>query len=78
MASEVTGSNNTSSMELDIDLNDVLSILGINLPSVPVSGSLPELPKKLKFKPRHNLKSLIKDMIDSDLKLAKKESELRK
>jgi hypothetical protein len=51
MASEVTGSNNTSSMELDIDLNDVLSILGINLPSVPVSGSLPELPKKLKFKP---------------------------
>jgi hypothetical protein len=51
MASEVTGSNNTGSMELDIDLNDVLSILGINLPTVPVSGSLPELPKKLKFKP---------------------------
>jgi GDPmannose 4,6-dehydratase len=34
--------------------------------------------KKLKFKPRHDLKSLIKDMIDSDLKLAKKESELKK
>jgi hypothetical protein len=51
MTSEVTGSNNTGSMELEIDLNDVLSILGINLPSVPVSGSLPELPKKLKFKP---------------------------
>jgi hypothetical protein len=51
MISEVTGSNNTGSMELEIDLNDVLSILGITLPSVPVSGSLPELPKKLKFKP---------------------------
>jgi GDPmannose 4,6-dehydratase len=28
---------------------------------------------KLKFKPKHNLNSLIKDMIDSDLLLAKKE-----
>jgi hypothetical protein len=51
MASEVTGSNNTGSIELEIDLNDVLSILGINIPNVPVSGSLPQLPKKIKFKP---------------------------
>jgi GDPmannose 4,6-dehydratase len=29
--------------------------------------------KKLKFKPKYNLKSLIKDMIDSDMKLAKQE-----
>ena len=29
--------------------------------------------KKFKFKPKYNLKSLIKDMIDSDLMLAKKE-----
>ena len=51
MASEVTGSNNTSSIELEIDLNDVLSILGISLPvSIPSSGSLPELPKKIKLK----------------------------
>ena len=49
MASEVTGSNNTNSVELEIDLNDVLSILGITLPSTPPSGTLPELPKKLKF-----------------------------
>jgi GDPmannose 4,6-dehydratase len=28
---------------------------------------------KLKFKPRHNLNSLIKEMIDNDLLLAKKE-----
>ena len=51
MASEVTGSNNTSSIELEIDLNDVFSILGISLPvSIPSSGSLPELPKKIKLK----------------------------
>lgn len=31
--------------------------------------------KKLKFKPKYNLKSLIKDMIDSDMMLAKKELE---
>jgi GDPmannose 4,6-dehydratase len=30
--------------------------------------------KKLKFKPKHNLNSLIKEMIDSDLLLAKKET----
>ncbi len=51
MASEVTGSNNTGSMELEIDLNDVLSILGITPISVPTTGSLPEIPKKIKFKP---------------------------
>ena len=51
MASEVTGSNNTGSIELEIDLNDILSILGISLSTVPTSGSLPELPKKIKMKP---------------------------
>ena len=51
MASEVTGSNNTGSIELEIDLNDILSILGISLSTVPTSGSLPELPKKIKLKP---------------------------
>jgi GDPmannose 4,6-dehydratase len=30
--------------------------------------------KKLKFKPHYNLNSLIKEMLDSDLNLAKKES----
>jgi GDPmannose 4,6-dehydratase len=29
--------------------------------------------KKLKFKPKYNLNSLIREMIDSDLELAKKE-----
>ena len=29
--------------------------------------------KKLNFKPKYNLNSLIKEMIDSDLELAKKE-----
>jgi GDPmannose 4,6-dehydratase len=33
--------------------------------------------KKLKFKPKHDLNSLIKDMIDSDLILAQKESKLK-
>jgi len=30
--------------------------------------------KKLKFKPKYNLNSLIKEMLESDLLLAKKES----
>ena len=34
--------------------------------------------KKLNFKPQNNLKSLIKDMIDSDLELARKEFDLIK
>ena len=33
--------------------------------------------KKLKFKPKYDLNSLIKDMIDSDLILAQKESKLK-
>jgi hypothetical protein len=49
MASEVTGTNNTSSIELEIDLKDVLSLAGIELPQIPASGSLPQLPKKIKF-----------------------------
>lgn len=52
MTSEVTGSNNTSSIASEIDLNDVLSILGISLPyAILTSGSLPEPPKKIKMKP---------------------------
>jgi hypothetical protein len=51
MASEITGSNTTSSIALEVDLNDILSILGISLPTVPTSGSLPELPNKIKMKP---------------------------
>jgi hypothetical protein len=33
--------------------------------------------KQLKFKPKHNLKSLIRDMIDSDMKLAKQEAKIK-
>ena len=33
--------------------------------------------RQLKFKPKHNLKSLIRDMIDSDMKLAKQEVKIK-
>jgi GDPmannose 4,6-dehydratase len=40
-------------------------------------GDFSKAYKKLNFKPKNNLKSLIKDMINNDLTLAKKESSLR-
>jgi len=44
-----TDSQNTSSIEIEIDLQDVLSLAGIELPQVSQTGSLPELPKKIKL-----------------------------
>lgn len=40
---------NTSSIEVEIDLQDVLSLAGIELPQTPLSGSNSELPKKIKL-----------------------------
>jgi hypothetical protein len=37
-------------IEIEIDLQQVLSLVGIKLPQVPSTGSLSELPKKIKFK----------------------------
>jgi hypothetical protein len=44
MASEVT-----SSIEIEVDLQDILSLAGIELPQTPQSGSNSELPKKIKL-----------------------------
>jgi hypothetical protein len=41
---------NTSSIEIEIDLQQVLSLVGINIPQIPSTGSLPEIPKKIKLK----------------------------
>ena len=40
---------NTGSIEIEIDLQQVLSLVGINLPQTPSTGSFPELPKKIKL-----------------------------
>jgi hypothetical protein len=37
-------------IEIEIDLQKVLSLVGIELPQVPSTGSFPELPKKIKLK----------------------------
>jgi hypothetical protein len=37
-------------IEIEIDLQQVLSFVGIELPQVPSTGSFPELPKKIKLK----------------------------
>ena len=42
MASEVTSS-------IEIDLQDILSLVGIELPQIPPTGSFPSLPKKIKL-----------------------------
>ena len=44
-----TDTQNTSSIEIEIDLQDILSLAGVELPTIPQSGSLPELPKKIKL-----------------------------
>jgi len=41
---------NTGSIEIEIDLQKVLSLVGIELPQVPSTGSFPELPKKIQLK----------------------------
>ena len=41
---------NTGSIEIEIDLQQVLSLVGINIPQLPNTGSLPEIPKKIKLK----------------------------
>jgi hypothetical protein len=40
---------NTGSIEIEIDLQQVLSLVGIDIPQIPSTGSLPELPKKIKL-----------------------------
>jgi len=44
-------SNNSGSLEIeiDMDLSKILSLAGIELPSIPPTGSFPPLPKKIKF-----------------------------
>jgi hypothetical protein len=41
---------NTGSIEIEIDLQQVLSLVGIDIPQIPNAGTLPELPKKIKLK----------------------------
>jgi hypothetical protein len=54
---------NTSSIEVEIDLQQVLSLVGIDLPntgSLPPTGSLPEPPKKIKLQ---SIKGTVVDLI---------------
>jgi hypothetical protein len=51
---------NTSSIEIEIDLQQVLSLVGIDIPTIPPTGSLPELPKKIKLK---SIKGTVVDSI---------------
>jgi hypothetical protein len=37
-------------VDIEIDLQQVLSLIGINIPQLPNTGSLPEFPKKIKLK----------------------------
>ena len=50
---------NTSSIEVEIDLQQILSLVGIDIPTIPPTGSLPEPPKKIK------LKSITGTVVDS-------------
>jgi hypothetical protein len=43
-------SQNTGSIEIEIDLQQVLSLVGLDIPQLPGTGSLSELPKKIKLK----------------------------
>jgi hypothetical protein len=51
---------NTSSIEIEIDLQQVLSLVGIDIPTIPSTGFLPELPKKIKLK---SIKGTVVDSI---------------
>lgn len=54
---------NTGSLEIEIDLQDVLSLVGISLPlipNIPPSGSISEVPKKIKLK---SIKGIVVDQI---------------
>jgi hypothetical protein len=54
---------NTGSIEVEIDLQQVLSLVGIDLPQIPTTGSLPELPKKIKLK---SIKGIVVDSITNE------------
>ena len=54
---------NTGSIEIEIDLQKVLSLVGIDLPQVPSTGSLPELPKKIKLK---EIKGIVVNQITNE------------
>jgi len=51
---------NTGSIEIEIDLQQVLSLVGIDIPTIPPTGSLPEPPKKIKLK---SIKGTVVDSI---------------
>jgi hypothetical protein len=54
---------NTGSIEIEIDLQQVLSLVGINIPQIPSTGSLPEIPKKIKLK---EVKGIIVNQITNE------------
>jgi hypothetical protein len=54
---------NTGSIEIEIDLQKVLSLVGIDIPQVPSTGSLPELPKKIKLK---EIKGIVVNQITNE------------
>ena len=57
---------NTSSIEVEIDLQQVLSLVGISLPptpTLPFSGSLPEIPKKIKLE---SIKGIVVNSITNE------------
>ena len=56
MASEVTSS-------IEIDLQDILSLVGIELPQVPTSGSIPPFPQKIKLE---NIKGVVVNSITNE------------
>jgi hypothetical protein len=51
---------NTGSIEIEIDLQQVLSLVGIDIPTIPPTGSLPEPPKKIKLQ---SIKGTVVDLI---------------
>jgi hypothetical protein len=54
---------NTGSIEIEIDFQQVLSLIGINIPQIPSTGSLPEIPKKIKLK---EVKGIIVNQITNE------------
>ena len=61
-----TGSINTDttgSVEIELDLQKVLSLVGVELPQIPPTGSIPQLPKKIKFK---DVKGIVVDSITNE------------
>jgi len=55
--------NTTGSVEIELDLQKVLSLVGVELPQIPPTGSIPQLPKKIKFK---DVKGIVVDSITNE------------